>query len=167
MRTPDLSFAGPSANRFDQYESSSRGRILVVDDEPMIRNLNARVLMDAGYQVDVAEDGAVAWAASQLYHYDLLITDNAMPNVSGLELITKLKTAGLELPVIMATGSLPGDELARCPWLQPTAVLLKPYTLGELLGMVRKVLATFVIAPLQVASLPGWQPQPVAADLRL
>ena len=148
-------------------EAPPRERILVVDDEPMIRNLNAKVLMDAGYQVDVAEDGAVAWAALQTYRYDLLITDNNMPNVSGLELITKLTAAGLELPVIMATGALPDAEFARSPWLQPAIALLKPYTLGELLGAVRQVLVSVARAPLHVASLAGWQPQLVATGLRL
>ena len=117
----------------------------------MLCKLNAEVLTHAGYQVDVAEDGAVAWQALQVYHYDLLITDNEMPNVSGLELLTKLKEAGLELPVIMATGSLPEEEFVRRPWLQPTDVLLKPYTLGELLGVVRKNLVNFVQAHMQTA----------------
>jgi DNA-binding response OmpR family regulator len=48
------------------------------------------VLIDAGYQVDVAEDGATAWAALQLSKYDLLITDQFMPKVSGVELPKKI-----------------------------------------------------------------------------
>jgi len=40
----------------------------------------------------------------------------------------------------MATGELPTEEFTRYPWLQPAAMLLKPYTIEELLGMVRKVL---------------------------
>ncbi len=151
----------------DPCAALSRGRILVADDEPLIRNLNAEVLLDAGYQVDVAEDGAVAWAALQLYSYDLLITDNAMPSVSGLDLIKQLKAAGLELPIIMATGSLPEAEFARSPWLQPNAVLLKPYTLNGLLGVVRNVLNHFASAPPAIAALSGWQPQLVAIGLRL
>jgi two-component system, chemotaxis family, chemotaxis protein CheY len=166
MRAQEISSVSHAASPSDQYATPARGRILVADDEPMIRNLNAEVLSDAGYQVDVAEDGAVAWAALQTYHYDLLITDNNMPNVSGLELITKLTAAGLTLPVIMATGCLPEEEFARSPWLQPAVALLKPYTLRELLGAVRKILVNVAQAPLHVAALAGGQPQLVATGLR-
>jgi len=115
-------------------------RIFVVDDNEDIRRLNAEVLMDFGYQVDTAEDGAVAWDALQLNHYDLLITDNEMPNVSGIQLLNKLQAAGKVLPAIMVTGFMPTEELSLHPWLQIQAMLLKPYTIAELLETVEAVL---------------------------
>jgi CheY-like chemotaxis protein len=60
-------------------------RILVVDDEDNARNLNTRLLVRAGYKVVGAVDGAAAWGAIQAQHFDLLITDNAMPKVSGID----------------------------------------------------------------------------------
>jgi DNA-binding response OmpR family regulator len=114
--------------------------ILVVDDEPIIRELNCKMLMDASYHVDTAEDGAVAWDTLQLKSFDLLITDNSMPKVTGLELIQKVRAAGMALPVIMATGVLPEEAFTRSPWLQPAATLIKPYTLAEFLGVVENVL---------------------------
>jgi CheY-like chemotaxis protein len=115
-------------------------RILVVDDELLIRRLNTGVLVNSGYQVDAAEDGEAAWNALQLNSYDLLITDNDMPKVSGFDLLKKLHGTRMTLPVIMATGTFPKDEFTQSPWLQPTATLLKPYTRAELLGTVQEVL---------------------------
>ena len=119
-------------------------RILVVDDEPMMRHLNTKMLTDAGYHVDAAEDGAVAWNTLQAKSYDLLITDNNMPKVSGVELIEKVRAAGMALPVIMATGSLPQEDLTRTPHLKPAAILVKPYTLAEFLGTVSSVLCILI-----------------------
>jgi len=116
-------------------------RILVVDDNQDIRQLNSEVLMDSGYEVDTAEDGAVAWDALQLNPYDLLVTDNEMPNMSGIDLLDKLHAARKAVPVIMVSGTLPMEELSQHPWLQIEAMLLKPYTIAELLGTVEAVLS--------------------------
>lgn len=117
-------------------------RILVVDDDEAIRHINTEMLSHSGYHADGVEDGAAAWKALNAESYDLVITDNHMPNVSGLELLRKLKlnSGRMALPVIMATGILPEGEFARYPWLRPSAVLLKPYSLSDLLGLVKMVL---------------------------
>lgn len=122
-------------------EPSHRCRILVTDDEDAIRCLNAEALRRLGYEVDMAEDGSVAWAALNTGRYDLLITDNKMPNVTGLELLEKVHNARMSLPAIMVTGTLPAEELARKPWLIPAAMLLKPYTMQELAVAVHETLS--------------------------
>jgi PAS domain S-box-containing protein len=115
-------------------------RILVVDDERAIRELHLEVLTGAGYEVMAVVDGALAWDALQTQHFDLMITDNSMPKVTGVELINKLITANIKLPVIMATGALPEHEFKRSPWLRDTTVLVKPVTNSAILSMVEKVL---------------------------
>jgi DNA-binding response OmpR family regulator len=116
-------------------------RILVVDDDVCIREFSTEFLTHSGYEVDAAEDGAVAWQALNTDCYDLMIVDNNMPNVTGLELLKKLRAARMALPVIMATGTLPTHEFALSPWLIPDATLLKPFTCDELLGKVKAVLS--------------------------
>ncbi len=128
----------------DACQLSRPHRILVVEDEPLMRHLNTKMLVDAGYHVDAAEDGAAAWDTLQRKNYDLLVTDNRMPKVTGIELIEKVRTARMPVPVIMATGAYPHEELIKSPHLQPTATLLKPYTAAEFLGTVQKVLASIV-----------------------
>ena len=121
--------------------------ILIVEDDPDMRLLNAAALTDAGYRVETAEDGAVGWAALNRKHYDLLITDNAMPKVTGVELLKKLSVAHIALPVIMASGVLPFEEFAHSPWLQPSATLLRPYNVETLLATVKRVLSVIHVSP--------------------
>jgi DNA-binding response OmpR family regulator len=115
-------------------------RILVVEDDGDIRRLNTEALTHYGYRVDAADDGAMAWDTLQLNGYDLMVTDNEMPKATGIDLLKKLHAAGRAVPVIMATGTLPVDEFTRYPWLQPAAMLIKPYTIAELVLIVREVL---------------------------
>ena len=136
-------------------------RILVVEDDGDIRRLNAEVLAHSGYQVDAAEDGAAAWDTLQRNRYDLMVTDNDMPKVSGVELLHKLHAAHMALPVILATGKPPQDEFAQYPWLQPAALLLKPYSFHELLGTVQQVLRAAGAAS-EPAAPPDWPTGPSA-----
>jgi CheY-like chemotaxis protein len=121
-------------------QSNPPHRILVVEDDISILQLNTELLQRSGYAVDTAEDGAAAWDAINAGSYDLLITDNVMPKVTGVELLEKLRAAHVALPVIMATGIAPTDAFTRDPWIQPDAILLKPYTGAEMLRTVKKVL---------------------------
>ena len=115
-------------------------RILVVDDDHDMRQLNVDVLMDSGYEVHSAKDGAAGWDLLLVNHYDLVITDNQMPKMTGIEMIDRLRSAALKTPVIMATGNLPVHEFTRRPWLYPEATLQRPFTVDALLATVKKVL---------------------------
>jgi DNA-binding response OmpR family regulator len=116
-------------------------RILVVEDDMAIRQLNAQVLVGSGYEVDEAEDGAAGWKALRAGNFDLLITDHDMPRLSGLELVKKVRCARMTLPVVLASGSLHAEELERHPWLRLAATLLKPYSPQQLLETVKEVLS--------------------------
>jgi DNA-binding NtrC family response regulator len=121
-------------------ETNPPRRILVVDDDGDIRRLNAELLTRFGYQTETAEDGAAAWEALQARQYDLLITDNKMPKVSGVELVQKARSAQMTLPVILASGTLPSQDYVRSARLQPVAMLVKPFSSRQLLGTVERVL---------------------------
>ncbi len=129
-----------SAAGFRLHQTIPSPRILVVEDDIDLLELNTSALLRQGYEVDAAADGAAAWEALVARKYDLMITDNNMPKVTGVRLLKMLRAAGMEMPVIMATGALPEAEFAQHPWLQPTATLLKPYSSTELLKTVRKIL---------------------------
>src|SRR5579883_1364297 len=92
--------------------------------------------MVCGYPVDTAEDGGVAWEVLQAGRYGLLITDNQMPKVTGVELVKKCRAARITLPVILASGAPPADSES----LQIAAILLKPFTGAQLLKTVKEVL---------------------------
>jgi CheY-like chemotaxis protein len=115
-------------------------RILLVDDDLANCRLNSRLLVRSGYEVDTAQDGQAGWEALHAHCYDLLITDNTMPRLSGLELVKKLRSAQMMLPVVLASGTLGRAELNRNQWLNIAATLWKPFTAGQLLETVKEAL---------------------------
>ena len=164
MKDHKTSRAGQPARAQSRSRAAHSNHILLVDDDIDIRLLGTDLLFHSGYQVDTAEDGESGWEALQAKNYDLLITDNKMPKVSGLELVKKLRSAHMALPVILASGAMP-EELNRLPWLQLAATLWKPFTPDELLGTVKKVLRATDSAGEQIAPLPLWRSQPLADAL--
>jgi len=146
-----------------QHFTISRHRILVVEDQDDLRQLTAEVLMDSGYQVEIAEDAAAAFAAIGLSHYDLLITDQFLPKSSGIELLRKIHLAHMSLPIIMATGFLPIREFALHPFLRGVNLLFKPYSFEKLLIMVSLLLPTTVRASQDISlpPLPSEAPRPL------
>ena len=121
---------------------NSLRRILVVDDDPDMRQLTVDVLVSSEYAVDAAINGAVGWEALRARHYDLVITDNKMPKMTGIELIEKLRYTRVGLPVIMATNQLPTHIFNLKPWLTPDATLQRPFSNDDLLATVKRVLRT-------------------------
>jgi len=117
-------------------------RILVVDDDADARQLHVDVLTGCGYEVEAAKDGAAGWDALQAKTYNLVITDNEMPKMTGIEMLEKLFYARMPTLTIMATGCLPMNEFARKPWLRPDAVLQKPFANDDLVTTVKNVLRT-------------------------
>lgn len=118
-------------------------RILVVDDDTGICQLCSDILIDSGYRVDTAGSGEAGWqmlhgTRHNPYRYHLLITDNHMPKLSGIELIKKLRSARMALPVILASGTMPLDT----EWLRLAAILPKPFSVDQLVQTVREVLHT-------------------------
>jgi two-component system OmpR family response regulator len=100
------------------------------------------VLAGSGYDVEGVKDGAAGWEALQTFDYDLIVTDNKMPRMTGLEMMAKLRAARMTLPVIMATGNPPALEFERRPWLKPDITLQRPFSNDELLVAVKTILST-------------------------
>lgn len=141
MLSPNILLAAGSTRADLHAPRHPPQRLLVVDDDAFIRRLNTMALLRSGYEVDTAEDGANAWDALHARDYQLMITDHHMPNLTGLELLKKLRAKNIPLPVIMASGSLPIEEFDRHPALKPAAMLSKPYLLNALVQTVRHVLS--------------------------
>ena len=112
--------------------------ILLVDDEPLVRNVVQIALTRSGYQVLVATDGAEALELAAAYdgHIDLVVSDVKMPNVTGPELIERLEQERPGVRVILMTGKSSGKIPPR---LRP-GVLRKPFPPAELVRRVREEL---------------------------
>jgi two-component system, chemotaxis family, sensor histidine kinase and response regulator WspE len=96
LRSLEKQVANGSPNHFSPIASaaqqSPQKRILVVDDSITVREMERKLLENAGYDVDVAVDGMDGWNAAQMGQYDLIVTDVDMPRLSGVELVQQLKS---------------------------------------------------------------------------
>jgi DNA-binding response OmpR family regulator len=115
-------------------------RILCADDEPAIRSNMASALVRTGFLVATVSDGRTAWKMIRAEPFDLLITDQDMPEMSGEELVRKLRAQGHTLPVIVISASPELFFTSRNRWLGVAGVLPKPFSLRELVSMTRRVL---------------------------
>jgi two-component system response regulator MprA len=116
-------------------------RIMVVDDEPAVRESLRRALSLEGYDVDLAADGAEALEAIGTHaDPDAILLDVLMPHVDGLEVARRLRARGLRTPILMLTAR---DEVRdRVAGLDAGAddYVVKPFALEELLARVRALL---------------------------
>jgi DNA-binding NtrC family response regulator len=121
--------------------------VLVVDDDPMVRDLEAQLLRLQGYTVLEAESAADALRlAGETATIHLLITDLVMPEVNGLEFTRRFRAAHPNTPVLMVSGSLPVLRVKSEQDLKSFDFLAKPFEFHELFHKVRVLLD--VAAPL-------------------
>ncbi len=111
-------------------------RILIVDDDEAIRELGAAILILEGYQVEVAKNGAEALERLTTGHFDLVFTDRQMPILDGEGLVLALRSAGIQVPVIMISGSLAPSPLYAEVAREISAALSKPIRAAEMLAAI-------------------------------
>ncbi len=116
-------------------------RILVVDDEPAVRDVLGKLLRETGYEAETAADGVEALRMIRARAPDLVVTDIRMPEASGIEVCLEVKRLDPTLPVLLLSGE--GDEAIISAGFQAGAddYLVKPWRGGELLAKVRRHLS--------------------------
>ncbi|HEY3044594.1 MAG TPA: response regulator [Vicinamibacterales bacterium] len=119
---------------------TARPRVLVVDDEASIRDLLAKTLALAEYDVDVAPDGRSALERMRMYPYDLLIADLKMPGMDGLTVIREAKRYKADLPVIIITGFSTESSAIEAVNLGVAGYLTKPFRVPQVLAAAAKAL---------------------------
>lgn len=117
-------------------------RILLVDDEEPIVNMEKRMLERLGYRTTVRTSSPDALAAFQANpeHFDLVISDRGMPNMTGDQLARELLSIKSGLPIIFCTGFGTETDARRARDMGVKGFLMKPVGTGDLAEMVRKVL---------------------------
>ncbi|MEK7440381.1 MAG: ATP-binding protein [Chloroflexota bacterium] len=117
-------------------------RILVAEDSPEVREFIADyVLKPAGYEVLVADDGAIAFRLAREKKPDLIIADWRMPNLDGLDLKRALTTHNINVPFILISGEATEDVIAQAALSNVSAFLRKPLKTDVLLKVVSYHLA--------------------------
>jgi len=120
--------------------SAGRPRVLVVDDEASIRDLLAKTLALAEYDVDLAPDGRSALERLRMIPYDLLITDLKMPGVDGLAVIREARRMKADMPVIIITGFSTESSAIEAVNLGVSGYLTKPFRVPRVLAAAAKAL---------------------------
>ena len=120
--------------------TTDRPRVLVVDDEASIRDLLAKTLSLAEYDVDTAPDGRSALERLRLYPYDLLIADLKMPGIDGLAVIREAKRLNANLPVIIITGYSTESAAIDAVNLGVAGYLTKPFRVPQVLAAAAKAI---------------------------
>src|SRR5436309_4412875 len=119
---------------------AARPRVLVVDDEASIRDLLAKTLALAEYDVDVVPDGRSALEQMRMNPYDLLIADLKMPGMDGLAVIREAKRYKADLPVINITGFSSESSAIDALNLGVSGYLTKPFRVQKVLAAAAKAL---------------------------
>src|SRR6188474_3449904 len=132
--------AAPAAQAARPAAAAARPRVLVVDDEASIRDLLAKTLALAEYEVDVAPDGRSALDRMRMYPYDLLIADLKMPGMDGLSVIREAKRYKADLPVIIITGFSTESSAIEAVNLGVAGYLTKPFRVPQVLSAAAKAL---------------------------
>lgn len=120
--------------------AAGRPRVLVADDEASIRDLLAKTLALAEYDIDVAPDGRTALERLRIVPYDLLITDLKMPGVDGLSVIREARRMKPDIPVIIITGFSTEASAIEAVNLGVSGYLTKPFRVPRVLAAAAKAL---------------------------
>ncbi|MEW6428270.1 MAG: ATP-binding protein [Thermodesulfobacteriota bacterium] len=122
--------------------AKGHGRVMVVDDEESLREMITQVLTQAGYQVDTFRHGLEAWEALERTPagWDLLITDQTMPRMSGDQLTIKALALRPDLPVILCSGHSPSLKLDEIKKAGLFGYLEKPLDIQILLMLTGKAI---------------------------
>ena len=107
-------------------------RALVVDDDEALRRAHVRALTKAGYQVEAAADGDAAAGAIQREAFDVILSDIDMPGMNGIQLLERVRTHDLDVPVVMITGTPSVDTAIQAMELGALRYLVKPVELAVL-----------------------------------
>ena len=143
-------------------------RILVVDDEPAVREAIRRSLAFEGYDTELAADGLAAIEQVELYRPEVIVLDVLMPRMDGLTTARRLRSTGVTTPILMLTArDTVGD---RVTGLDAGAddYLVKPFELDELLARLRALLRRSSYAIAAAAAAGESEDHALAfADLRM
>ncbi len=126
----------------DKVISAGNERILLVDDEPMINELNADILKSLGYDVDYEND---SMAALDIFRknpnlYDLVVTDQVMPSLTGLELAKEIQAIRPVIPIVLVTGyslDVTAETMRKYGVFE---LCRKPFEVADIADVVRRAL---------------------------
>lgn len=122
-------------------KSDSQALLLIVDDEPGMRDTLSDILEEFAFVVHQAENGMEALAKVQANRYDLVLMDMRMPQMDGAETLKRLRMITPDVPVVMMTAVAEAAALDQAFDQGAQAILYKPLDIAKLVCLVEKLLA--------------------------
>lgn len=139
-------------------------RILVVDDENSIVTLLQYTLEHAGYQVDTAIDGKIAYQMIKSENYDFIVLDVMLPQMSGMDICRRVRQKGIQTPILMLTAR--ADEFDKIIGLELGAddYMTKPFSPNEVVARIKAILRRSTVSTYRVDDEAE---EGMTADLRM
>src|SRR5271169_1523093 len=119
----------------------NKGRILIIDDEEIIRESCRRVIEPAGYEVRTAKEGREGLQLLNAGRVDLVLTDLKMPDIDGIEVLIKIKENWPDTQVIIMTGYGTVNTAVRAMKMGVFDYIEKPFSPDDLLALVDRALS--------------------------
>ena len=130
--------SSPSFWKDDDLSGESE-RILIVEDEPVVRDMVYSILKEWGYSPFAVEDGSAALKVLNFEKFDLVITDVIMPGMGGVELADAVSRIGLDVKILFMSGYSNNEALNRRIDSEYRSFIKKPFTPEELLKKVKSI----------------------------
>lgn len=115
-------------------------RIILIEDDALVKESIEDILMIGGYDVETAENGEVGYQKIKENLPDLVISDVMMPKMDGFELITRLQNESVEVPFLFLSAKSREDDMVKGLKLGADDYLVKPFNNAELLQKVEELL---------------------------
>jgi EAL domain-containing protein (putative c-di-GMP-specific phosphodiesterase class I) len=136
-----------------QAPSPTAKRILVADDDPLVLRAYGRALRGAGYSVELASDGRKAADLVNAGAFDVILSDIAMPELDGLQLLRIVRERDLDVPVILVTATPALDTAMKAVEYGALRYMVKPVDLQELERALQEALRLHELAKLKREAL--------------
>src|SRR5712691_8234463 len=121
----------------DPLVNSTEMRVLLVEDEPAVRDAVERALRGAGHKADLAKEGPAGLELAMTTPYDAVVLDLGLPGLDGVEVCRRLRAAGNQVPVLMLTARAAVRDRVEGLDAGADDYLVKPFALDELLARIR------------------------------
>ena len=115
------------------------GKILIVDDEDMVRNYVRRALSSRGWEVTEASNGLAALELVKAGDFDAVICDLKMPDMRGEEVIKHVRVCRPGMRIVVITGSVSNITTPIVPGVEVDGFLIKPFGINDIREMMEKV----------------------------
>ena len=139
---PERKNSTEKANEDEQpIAAGGTERIFIVEDEETLRDLLREVLEEKGYLVETAGDGKEALSMlSRKSDYALVICDLGLPELDGIDVLTRIKQTGLAMKTVIASGFIDPEESKKIEKLKIDGVIQKPYNPDNVVKKIRQIL---------------------------